>query len=217
MSDQFQCPSCGAPVVFKSPLSISSVCEYCQVMLVRHDRDIRLAGRMAALLEDTSPLQIGTRGSYEGSSFELIGRRKMQWSGGFWNEWRVWLQGGREGWIGEAQGFFSIAFDLKPQPEMGKVDRYFAGQSFQLNGARYVVEDVKDASCVAIEGEFTSDQVLGVSVRSIDCTGDALAYLSVEFDVQGRSRVASGKWFFFGDIPMSNLRQFEGWPVPVSK
>lgn len=216
MSDQFQCPSCGAPVVFKSPLSISSVCEYCQVMLVRHDRDLRLAGQMASLLEDTSPLQIGTRGSYQGTSFELIGRRKMQWSGGFWNEWRVWFQGGREGWLGEAQGFFSLAFDANPQPDMGKMARYFAGQAFEVAGTRYVVEDVKDAWCAAVEGEFTSEQVQGVSVRSVDATGEALAYANIEFDKDGRSRLATGRWFFFGDIPMTNLRQFEGWSTPIT-
>lgn len=184
-------------------------------MLVRHDRDLRLAGQMAALLDDTSPLQIGTRGSYEGTSFELIGRRKMQWSGGFWNEWRVWFQGGREACLGEAQGFFSLAFDLKPQPNMGKMERYFASQPFDLLGVRYVVEDVKDAWCVAVEGEFTSEQVQGVAVRSIDATGDALAYLNIEFDKDGKTRTAAGRWFFFGDIPMTNLRQFEGWSVPV--
>lgn len=215
MSDRFQCPSCGAPVVFKSPLSISSVCQYCQVILVRHDRDLRLAGQMAALLDDTSPLQIGTRGSFGGTSFELIGRRKMQWSGGTWNEWRVWFQGGREGWLGEAQGFFSMAFDLDPQPDLGKMDRHAAGVALNIGGVRYVMEDIKDAWCSALEGELPGDLSQGLKVRSIDATGDDLAYANIEIDSTGKTRVATGHWFFFGDMPMTNLRQFEGWSVPV--
>ena len=58
------CPSCGAPVVFKSAASIFAVCEYCQSTLVRHDQALEDIGKMAALAEDRSPLQLGSEGHW---------------------------------------------------------------------------------------------------------------------------------------------------------
>jgi uncharacterized protein (DUF983 family) len=55
------CPSCGAPVVFKSASSVFAVCEYCQSTLVRHDQNLEDIGKMAALVEDRSPLQLGPK------------------------------------------------------------------------------------------------------------------------------------------------------------
>jgi len=56
------CPSCGAPVVFKSAGSIFAVCEYCQSTLVRHDQALEDIGKMAALVEDRSRSSWGPRG-----------------------------------------------------------------------------------------------------------------------------------------------------------
>ena len=58
------CPACGAPVVFKSPASFHGVCEFCRSTLVRHGGDLENLGRMADLLEDASPIQLGTEGRY---------------------------------------------------------------------------------------------------------------------------------------------------------
>jgi hypothetical protein len=48
---------------FKSAASIFAVCEYCQSTLVRHDQALEDIGKMAALVEDRSPLQTGRRGA----------------------------------------------------------------------------------------------------------------------------------------------------------
>ncbi len=83
------CPSCGAPVVFKSASSIFAVCEYCQSTLVRHDQALEDIGKMAALVDDRSPLQLGAEGSYKGVHFALIGRIQIRYSQGYWNEWHL--------------------------------------------------------------------------------------------------------------------------------
>ena len=51
-------------------------------MLVRQDDSIVDSGRDSALLEDFSPLQIGTTGTYVTRPFTLVGRLQVQYDDG---------------------------------------------------------------------------------------------------------------------------------------
>ena len=104
------CPSCGAPVVFKSASSILAVCDYCQSTLVRHDQALEDIGKMAALVEDRSPLQMGAEGSYKEVHFALIGRIQIRYSQGYWNEWHLLFDDMRTGWLSEAGGEYVLTF-----------------------------------------------------------------------------------------------------------
>jgi len=64
-----RCPSCGAPVEFKSVASVLAVCGYCQSTLLREGAELAKLGRMAELIEDRSPLQRGAEGRWKGRHF----------------------------------------------------------------------------------------------------------------------------------------------------
>ncbi|MBP6279063.1 MAG: DUF4178 domain-containing protein, partial [Rhodocyclaceae bacterium] len=66
MAFSANCPACGAPVVFKSSVSFHAVCEFCRSTLVRHGGNLENLGKMADLLEDASPIQLGTEGNFRG-------------------------------------------------------------------------------------------------------------------------------------------------------
>jgi len=59
------CPNCGAPVTFRSPALPSRVCDHCQTIVVRSGQNVEAVGKAAALPFDVSPIQIGTRGTFE--------------------------------------------------------------------------------------------------------------------------------------------------------
>src|SRR6187401_3465574 len=109
------CPSCGATVEFQSVVSILSVCSYCQSTLIRHDLDLENIGKMARLKLDGSPLQLGVTGTFAGKRFRAIGRIQLQYERGVWNEWHLHFEDGRSGWLGEAQGLYTVTF-LTPVP-----------------------------------------------------------------------------------------------------
>jgi hypothetical protein len=113
------CPSCGAPVVFQSAASVFAVCAYCQSTLVRHDENLEDIGKMAALVEDRSPLQLGAEGRYKGVHFALIGRLQIKYSQGIWNEWHLLFDDMRNGWLSEAGGEYVLTFQqpvMEPLP-----------------------------------------------------------------------------------------------------
>ena len=148
MSEPFfhtDCPSCGAPVHAHSPTSVTLVCGYCNSMLVRQDGGIIDKGRDSALLEDFSPLQIGTRGRYGTAAFNIIGRLQMHYDAGVWNEWHILFDEGGTGWLSESGDIYSLT---RPQTEsalqLPPFDDIRAGFStLDYNGKRFMAADVK--------------------------------------------------------------------------
>ena len=80
------CPSCGAPVRFRAAASIVAICEFCRSTLVRQGAALENIGTMTEVIEDASPLQLGTEGRYKGLHFALIGRIQYRYASGSWNE-----------------------------------------------------------------------------------------------------------------------------------
>jgi uncharacterized Zn finger protein (UPF0148 family) len=111
------CPSCGAPVEFKSGQSIVVICEYCRSAVARTDRDLKDLGKVAELVETGSPLDVGLRGKWRDVPFELTGRAQLGHEmGGQWDEWYATFSNGWLGWLAEAQGRFYLTFQY-PLPE----------------------------------------------------------------------------------------------------
>src|SRR5690242_1914094 len=71
------CPSCGAPVEFKSGQSIVVICQYCRSAVARTDRGLKDLGKVAELVETGSPLDVGLRGKWKDVPFELTGRAQL--------------------------------------------------------------------------------------------------------------------------------------------
>lgn len=114
---QANCPSCGALVPFKIGSSMVVVCPHCRSVVARGDRRIEDLGKVAALVETDSPLQLGLRGKYRGMAFEITGRAQLGHSaGGVWDEWYLAFPNDQWGWLAEAQGRFYITFAEEEKP-----------------------------------------------------------------------------------------------------
>jgi hypothetical protein len=59
-----------------------TVCGHCRASLIRRDLDVKQVGRMPALLEDPSPLQLGAEGAWRGTHFAVVGRIQVPWEPG---------------------------------------------------------------------------------------------------------------------------------------
>lgn len=118
------CPSCGAPVEFKSGQSIVVICEFCRSAIARTDRELKDLGKVAELVETGSPLDVGLRGKWKDIPFELTGRAQLGHEmGGQWDEWYATFSNGWLGWLAEAQGRFYITFQY-PIPEGAQVPSF---------------------------------------------------------------------------------------------
>lgn len=228
------CPACGAVINFRSSVSVYAVCAYCQSMVVRHDVELEAIGTMAELPDDMSPLQIGSEGVYNNVPFLILGRAKMAWDDGTWNEWFFWINDGRKGWLAEAQGFFAASFEIdQPWDEetqralrnllvaynigvegetktRSPADKPGLGRHLKLRGVFYRIVDIKKAVCVGSEGELPFSAPRGRSVTSLDLIGPGGEFGCVEIEGQ-KARLFLGHYREWDEFHLRNLRELEGW------
>ena len=230
---KYNCPSCAAEMVFQSSLSVYAVCPYCNSTVVRHDVDLEAIGTMAALPDDMSPLQIGTEAFFQGTRFSLIGRMKIGWKDGVWNEWFINTDDGRKGWLAEAQGFYAVSFeidaaldeelinrihqrvakfraDADKNPKAPSIRNSDIGSYLTLNKHKLKVVDIKHALCFGSEGELPFAAPKGRRTVSIDLLGASGEFGCVEV-LNNEIRVYAGSYVDWDALRCQNLRQLEGW------
>lgn len=206
---RYDCPQCGAPVVFHSSISLSSVCEHCRSLVVRNDFQVATFGQMAELPNDLSPLQIGTKGFWNGRGFVLLGRMRLHYGDGSWNEWYAHFGNETYGWIAEVMGYYTISF---PQTvSLNGIDEHSpAGKMVSIQGASWRIMDVKEARCISVEGELPMVAPPGWSRMGMDLTGPGGQFGTIEI-VNGERAFYSGEFAQFGELNFTDLRKVPGW------
>lgn len=204
------CPSCGANVDFRSKSSVFAVCSFCKSTLIRHDMDLEMIGKMSEIQDELTPLQIGTTGDYNGRKFEIVGRLKVAYEDGFWNEWYALFPDSREAWLAEAQGFYALCFSVEgleaPDPAEVKVGATLA---IGAHGA-FTVEDMREVQCQYSEGELPMNAAKGRASLSVDLTANDYQMGTIEYAADD-VRVFIGGYVEFDDFKFSNLRKIDGW------
>jgi hypothetical protein len=204
------CPACGAEVAFKSRFSIFGVCSFCNSTLVRHDINLENFGKMADLPQDMSPLQIGTTGVFEKSKFEIIGRQKIGWESGSWNEWYLYFDNGKDGWLADAQGFYMMSFQYTDHLILPQLSSLNAGVPVTLNGQEFMVDDIREVTCIGSQGELPLRSVKGRKSTSVDLVGKNEKFANIDYSPEC-NRLFLGKYVDFDNFNFMNLRQIDGW------
>jgi Domain of unknown function (DUF4178) len=179
-------------------------------MVVRKDFQVESFGLMAELPPDLSPLQIGSKGYWQGRSFTLIGRLRLHYSAGAWTEWCADFGDGTTGWIAEAQGFYMVSFQHSAPALEDKSGVFKAGQRLQIDDEEWRVTDVKRVTCIAVEGELPFIAPQGWERLGIDLTGPWGEFGSIEV-VDGVRSFFLGEYAYFEDLNFSDLRKVPGW------
>jgi hypothetical protein len=206
---QYACPNCGAPLTFRSSVSIYTSCNFCRSTVVRHDKDVELHGIQAEQLEDMSPFMVGTRGKYKGKAFTLLGRSKVAYPQGLWSEWFALFDDGEQGWLSEAQGIYTFTKEVAD----AKIDIPFdpkALQKLKIQDKNWIIEDVKGVSTVGFEGELPYVFVQGERARSIDLK-DGKGGCATLSNYGGKLQYFVGEFVEFDQMEFENLREYDGW------
>ncbi len=175
------CPSCGALVEFRSSASIMAVCGYCQSTLVRHDMDLEKIGKMADLLPDRSPIQLGTQGVYGRAQFNVVGRIQQRYGQGVWNEWYVYFDDQRTGWLGDFQGQCTITFPAEYPKDIPTADAIKIGGRVIIDGSPYQVTNIETARCVAGAGELPFKVGPGYEAQVVDLRGAGNSFATLDY------------------------------------
>ena len=152
------CPSCGAEVLFRSTISAIAVCEYCQSTVLRNADEVKDIGKIGKVLEDYSPIQIGTSGVFAGRAFTVLGRIQLRYDAGLWNEWYVSFDDGQQGWLADTSGQYMFTLPLVETVSEAKPDFTFESlqpeMRYEHGGRSFIITDVRTAQCVGGQGEL---------------------------------------------------------------
>lgn len=189
---QVTCPGCGAPIQFKSSASIMAVCEYCRTTVLKDAQSVINLGKMSEVLEDYSPLKIGTSGEFGQRSFTLIGRLQLQYSDGFWNEWYVLFDDGSSGWLSDASGQFTMTFAKSTGAQLPRFEDLIPGRTVPVSGQMFTACDVRTAQCTAGQGELPFKVGQGYVARVADFRADN-RFLTLDYSDESAARLYVGQ------------------------
>ena len=199
------CPSCGAPVRSHSATSVTLVCGYCRSLLVRRDDSLTDSGRDSALLEDFSPLQIGTTGIFATRSFRIAGRLQVRYDAGMWNEWYLLFDDGGSGWLSESGDLYSLTRPADAPAALPAFDDIRAGFSLlDYGGRRFTAADVREITLseTAAEGELPFEVPARFDNRAADWRCENL-FLTVDYS--GGRQPESAEVFFGRMVALDEL------------
>ena len=148
------CPSCGAPVQFRSHAAVVAVCEFCQTTVMKDAGSVKDLGKMSSVLEDFTRIQIGTSGVHGGRSFNVVGRIQLRYSAGMWNEWFILYDDGATAWLGDSSGLYVITSERKIDGAVPSFDEIAPGRHYQIGALRFTASEKRVADCIGGQGEL---------------------------------------------------------------
>lgn len=151
---QSTCTHCGAPVKLASSASVFAVCGYCNSVLAREGASLRRIGEVSEVLEDYSPLQIGSSGTFQAKPFTVVGRLQMDYVGGRWNEWFVTHDDGTHSWLADASGQFTFMREVPLSTPIPSFASLAPGSEVDINGTRFEVSDKRTCAPHSAQGEL---------------------------------------------------------------
>jgi endogenous inhibitor of DNA gyrase (YacG/DUF329 family) len=162
------CPSCGAPVEFKSHASVMAVCGFCRATVVKDADSVRDIGKMSAVLEDYSRIQLGTAGTWGTRGFTVVGRIQLRYFAGMWNEWYLLFDDGSTGWLGDSSGLYVVTTERELGAGAPAFDDIRAGRDYSFGAGRYTAAERREAHCTGGQGELPFKVGAGWQARVAD-------------------------------------------------
>ncbi|MGA9522678.1 MAG: DUF4178 domain-containing protein [Myxococcaceae bacterium] len=178
---QGQCPSCGSPIAFTAGTALVVVCAHCQTVVGRKGAALEAHGKIGAIVDTDSPLQLGVHGVFDGAGYRVVGHLQKDHGAGPWDEWYIEFDDGERGWVSESEGAFHL---LRYQGEdtAHPLSALKPGEQLRIGtGQSFVVEEVGHARTVAAAGELPSDVDPEAEGWYVDATGAGGLFCTLDY------------------------------------
>lgn len=183
-------------------------------MSVQSEDALKEVGKTAALVEDGSPLQLGSSGTIEGKTFTIVGRIQYQFGLGFWNEWFIHMadDAGGPAWLGEANGLYFFT-RLKKDARLSEnlnFDDLQAGGAVQVDGRLYYIKDIQTSMVVSGEGELPFPFESEYEAPVVDLVAADGTFATLDFSEE-KPLFFVGRAITFRDLHLARLRSVYGF------
>ena len=203
------CPNCGAPITFRWSSSIQTTCAQCQSILIRTDVNLERVGVVSDLPPDSSPIQVGTSGTYENRGFTVAGRIIYDYDEGSWNEWHIVMNDGSSAWLSDAQSQYAVTF-AAPVQGLPALNAVHLGQRFTWNKLSFAVTSITTERYRGVEGELPFQYWDKQTATFVDLRSSSSDFATLDYS-DAEPVLYLGKMVEFDALRLTNLRALEGW------
>ena len=203
------CPNCGAPLDFKWPSSVQTVCAYCKSIVIRTEVDLQKVGTVADLPPDSSPIQLATEGIYKNKAFTVAGRIIYEYEQGTWNEWHVVQNDGASAWLSDAQSQYCYTY-ATPHKDLPPAAQVRVGNRYSWDGIPFSVTTITEANYRGVEGELPFQYWDKTTALFADCRSTNADFATLDYS-DDQPLLYRGEMVDFDSLKLKNLRTFEGW------
>ena len=184
-----------------------AVCEYCR-SIVGKDANadtVKDLGKISQVVEDLSAIQLGSQGRFKDTRFTVVGRIQLRYERGMWNEWYLYFDNGKAGWLTDAGGLYLLSLPLGPCDGAPSFEGLAPLTPWAYEGQQWVATDIREAQCIAGQGELPFTVGDGWPSRVVDFRSGEL-FLTLDFSDSGSPQAYRGKAMLAADLALSNLR-----------
>ena len=189
------CPSCGVAIENTTAHTRSMACPHCDNWVYFGSNGWEVAGLFEHAIDAPSMLQLGKSGQLSDRRFIVAGRVRLSYEEGFWDEWWLEFEDGKNQWLEEDDGVYRLHSSLDAQAASDSVSAAAVGGNVNIDGEGWFVSERIDAKVAGVQGSLPVAIVPGESLVCIDVMGKGIK-MSIESgdnDIQvSRSRVIRG-------------------------
>ena len=200
------CPSCGAQVQFRSTASVMAVCDFCKTTVLKDIDSVKDLGKMSDVLEDYSPIQINTSGTFGGNQFTVIGRIQLRYADGMWNEWYVLFDDGKTAWLGDASGQYMLTSEVHGGTHFPPFASLIPAHAYSINGHSYTASDVRTADCIGGQGELPFKVGQGWQAKVADLRSGR-SFLTLDYSESDTPKIFAGQAVTLDELKCQLLRE----------
>src|SRR5260221_13153483 len=198
----------------------AQVCANCRFVVARTDQNLVAIGKMAALVDIPSPLQVGATGRWNGEAFAVEGRVQLDRAGAPGAPWQETLvsfpQSDRWTWVAAAQGRW-YAMSEVALPEGGLPNWLSLRPGRPISMPPYgtvTVAEVGQRRVLSGEGELPHVAATGQITRYVDLGRPAGAFGTIDY---GDDQKIPAALYLGKQIDPSILKLDSGAPVEAAQ
>lgn len=151
------CPECKLPITIRAINSNVVICSHCYAPIKKMEGYLQARINLLVAKDESSPIQLGTTGEWDGKKFEIIGRARYVFVEGTANFWTMLFDGGEILLLAENCGQLAVYEKVKLQVNVSfnRVRRMdYGSETTELNTNKYyILERQRFSQYAGVEGE----------------------------------------------------------------
>ena len=175
------CPSCGNTInqLTRSPQIV--VCPVCNSTNFLNNGKLEDVGKSAVLTDTPSIFEIYKTYRHKDWKFTPIGRVRYDYGDGYWDEWFVRSDNGKESWVSVDEGEIAIESLVKKGVSVPPFDDVKVGGIVMINRDRMTVIEKNSCTMTGAQGELPFKIIPNESYNYIDLLGPRRISFTIEY------------------------------------